>query len=120
MTLTFKLIRDIVNGNVHAEFQVRISNGSAVRVLTDGQTNKQTDGTDFIPSTADAGGNNIKLKFSITKKFFLLPIIKNFLQYRTSLHVQFDFQIVDHFSRHSWKHILKFPLNQTFHLTLWW
>ena len=32
------------------------SNGSAVRELTDGHTH--TDGTDFIPSIADAGGKN--------------------------------------------------------------
>ncbi len=28
-------------------------------LLTDGQMDRQTDGTDFIPSTADAGGKNI-------------------------------------------------------------
>ncbi len=42
-----------------------MSNGSAVRALTDGhtdkQTNRHTDGTDFIPSTADAGGNDAVL-----------------------------------------------------------
>ena len=36
------------------------SNGSAVRVLTDGHTDTQTDGTDSITSTADAGGNNFQ------------------------------------------------------------
>ena len=40
-TLTFKLIRDIVMVNVHAELQVHISNSSAVRALTDGQTDTQ-------------------------------------------------------------------------------
>ena len=36
--------------------------------LTDGQrdkqTNKQTDRTDFIPSTADAGGNNLHINLA--------------------------------------------------------
>ncbi len=34
-----------------------MSNGSAVRELNDRQTHRHTDGTDFRPSTADAGGN---------------------------------------------------------------
>ncbi len=33
-----------------------MSNGSAVRALNDRQTDAHTDGTDFTPSTADAGG----------------------------------------------------------------
>ena len=41
---------------VHLKFLVRMSNGSVVRVLTDTNTDTQTDGTDFITSTADAGG----------------------------------------------------------------
>ncbi len=39
--------------DVHAKFYVRSSKGSAVRALTD----THGDGTDFIPSIADAGGN---------------------------------------------------------------
>ncbi len=30
-----------------------------MRALTNRHTHRQTDGTDFIPSTADAGGNEI-------------------------------------------------------------
>ncbi len=45
---------DMVQVDMHVKFLVRVSNGSAVRVLTDGHT----DGTDSITSTADAGGNN--------------------------------------------------------------
>ncbi len=52
MTLTFELVRDIVKMNPCAKFWVHTLNCSAVRALT----NKQTDGTDFMPSTADAGG----------------------------------------------------------------
>ncbi len=58
MTLTFELIREMVEIHLSTKFWVRISNGSDVRVLTDTQTHTQTDGTDFIPSTADAGGKN--------------------------------------------------------------
>ena len=43
--------------HVCTKFWVRTSNGSAVRALTEGETHIQTDGTDFKPSTADAGGN---------------------------------------------------------------
>ena len=59
MTLTFKLIRDMVKVHVCTKFWVRTSIGSVVRALTDGQTDKLTDGIDFIPSTADAGGNDL-------------------------------------------------------------
>ncbi len=47
--LTFELIRDIIRVNPHIKFYISMSNGSATRELTDG--------TDFIPSTVDAGGN---------------------------------------------------------------
>ncbi len=60
MTLTFELIQDIIKVNACTKFWVCMSNGSAVRELTDAHTHthtdRQTDGTDFIPSTADAGG----------------------------------------------------------------
>ncbi len=42
MTLTFELIRDIVTVNPSTKFRVRMSNGSAVRALTDGQTDGLT------------------------------------------------------------------------------
>ena len=62
MTLTFELVRDIIIGNVPAKFQVRSSSGLTLRALTDrqthGHTDTHTDETDFIPSTADAGGKN--------------------------------------------------------------
>ncbi len=84
MTLTFELIRDIVKVNTSTKFRVCMSNGSAVRALTnrhthtrtDGRTDTQTDGTDFIPSTAYAGGNNVRLnehdKLCIGMKLILL------------------------------------------------
>ncbi len=56
MTLTFELIQDIVKVNPSTKFWVRIFNGSAGRALTNEHTHTQTHGTDFIPSTADAGG----------------------------------------------------------------
>ncbi len=61
MTLAFELIRDIVKVNACPKFWVRMSNSSAARQLTDAHT--QTDGTDFIPSTTDAGG-----KYRLTLK----------------------------------------------------
>ena len=60
MTLAFEPIRDIVNLNPYTKFWVNTSHGSVGRALTDTQTDTQTDGTDFIPSTADAGGKNKK------------------------------------------------------------
>ena len=53
MTLTIKLIQDIIKSNPHTKLWVGLSHGSAMRALADGQTDWQTDGTDFIPSTAD-------------------------------------------------------------------
>ncbi len=44
MTLTFELIRDIVKVNPSTKFRVRTLNGFAGRVLTDGQTDRWTDG----------------------------------------------------------------------------
>ncbi len=57
MTLTLKLIRDFVKVNLSTKFGIRKSNGSVVSVLTNWGTHTQTNGTDFIPSTADAEGN---------------------------------------------------------------
>ena len=62
MTLTFELIWDIIKVNPSTKFWVRTSNGSVVRVLnyrqTDTHTRTHSDGTDFMPSTADMGGKN--------------------------------------------------------------
>ncbi len=55
MTLTFKLIRDIIKANASNKFWVPTSNGSVVRALTDRHTHR--DGTNSIPTTADTGGN---------------------------------------------------------------
>ncbi len=43
MTLNIKLVRDIVEIHPSTNFRVRMSNGSAVRVLTDRRTDRQTD-----------------------------------------------------------------------------
>ncbi len=43
--------------NVYATFQDHRSNGSAGRVHTDRRTDRQTDGTQNITSSANAGGN---------------------------------------------------------------
>ena len=59
MTLTFKPIRDFIMVKIPTKFWICMSNRSAVRVLTDRRTDRSTDGTDLIPSTADAGGNII-------------------------------------------------------------
>ncbi len=61
MTLTFELGWDLTKVYFHTKFRDPRSNGLAVRALTNWQTHTHThtqkDGTDFIPSTADAGGN---------------------------------------------------------------
>ncbi len=54
MTLTIELDLDIVQVDLHVKFLVRTSNCSVVRVLTD----RQTDGSNSMTSTADAGGKN--------------------------------------------------------------
>ncbi len=59
ITLAIQLVRDVIKVNPDTKFLVPTSSGSAVRVLADGQTEWHTDGTDFIPSTADAGGNKV-------------------------------------------------------------
>ena len=48
----------MVQADLHVKFLVRTSNGSVVRVLTDGQTHGQTHRTDSITPTADAAGKN--------------------------------------------------------------
>ncbi len=55
MTLPFKLIRNIVKVKPHTKFCVPMSNASAVRAFTNGQTHR-TERTNFIPSAAYAGG----------------------------------------------------------------
>ncbi len=42
MTLTFELIRDIIKVNASTKFRVCMSNGSAMRALTDRQTHTHT------------------------------------------------------------------------------
>ncbi len=59
LTLTFELVRDIVVLNVCTKFQVRSSNRSACWVQTD--THTQTDATENITSSANAGGKNLIL-----------------------------------------------------------
>ena len=54
LTLTFELGLDLIKVNPHTKFRDPRSNGSAVRALTNRHTDSQTDGTDFIPSTAEA------------------------------------------------------------------
>ncbi len=62
MTFIIELDLDIINTHLPAEIQVSMLNGLAPRVLNDRQTDTRThghtDGTDFIPSTAYAGGKN--------------------------------------------------------------
>ncbi len=62
MTLTLELIRDIAKVDLSTKFWVRTSHDSPVRALTNRQTHRRTDAqthrTDFIPSTADAGGKH--------------------------------------------------------------
>ncbi len=61
MTLTIELDLDMVQVDLHVKFLVRTSNGSVVRVLTDGHTHtdRQSDGTDSITATTDAGGKYV-------------------------------------------------------------
>ena len=56
-----------IRPSVCLSISVCTSNGSVVRELNDGHTHTHTDGTDFIPSTADAGGKNV-----LEKKFVFL------------------------------------------------
>ena len=53
MTLAIELVQDIINVNPCAKYLDDMSNGSAVRV----PTHRHTDGTVYIISTADVGGN---------------------------------------------------------------
>ncbi len=58
--MTFELVQDIIKVNPCTKFHDRTPNSSAVRVLTDRQTDAHThtytDRTVFITSTADTGG----------------------------------------------------------------
>ena len=69
MTLIMVLGPDIIKVHPHTKFRLRMSNGSALRALTDAQTDRQTDGTNSIMSTDDAGGNENTwaLAFPISK-----------------------------------------------------
>ena len=85
-TLTYNPSLAKVKVNSHTKNQGHRSNGSAVRVLTHRQSERQMerwkDGSDSITSTADAGGKNINFKFSkFTAKFTglisFIPITDN-------------------------------------------
>ena len=64
MTLTIELDLDIIEIHSCAKSRVCMSNGSGVRELNDRHTHthRWTDGTDFIPSTADVGGKKAWLR----------------------------------------------------------
>ncbi len=63
MTLTFKLVWDMMEIDVRANLHVRRSNGLASRAQTDGHT--QTHGTENITSSANVGGKKTsRLQFS--------------------------------------------------------
>ena len=55
MTLATKLVRDINNHNPHTEFWLPTS---TVQPLERSLTDRHTERTNFIPSTADMGGND--------------------------------------------------------------
>ena len=57
VTLTF-LLGDIVEIHISTKFGVHMSNGSAMRTLTDRQTERRSDGAENVTSTADPGGND--------------------------------------------------------------
>ena len=72
--------KSIVKVNLTTKFLVRTSNNSAVRGFAD----THTDGTDFIPSTSDARGNNIMDIFLPFGRVFLATIggkIKQLINY---------------------------------------
>ena len=58
MTFIIELIQDMIKVNPCTKFCDHTTHGSAVRALTDRQTDTHTDGTVFITSTADAEGKN--------------------------------------------------------------
>ncbi len=65
LTLTIKLIWEVIKVNPYTKFCDCMLIGSAVRVFTNWhththtQTDRQTDRSVFITSTADAGGKNV-------------------------------------------------------------
>ncbi len=59
MTLTIKLVQGNIKINPCIKYRDHMSNGSAVRVLTDRQTHRHTDRSVSITSTADAGGKDM-------------------------------------------------------------
>ncbi len=56
-TLTIEIVQAIIKVNHCTKFRDPMSNGSAMRGLTEGQTHLQTRGTVFITSTTYTGGN---------------------------------------------------------------
>ncbi len=90
MTLTFELIRYSIKVKIPTKFRILMSNRSDVRVLTDRHTDRRTDGNDFIPSTADAGGKN-KLQMKTSQWIFLnlTYILNNILHVFMSIEIIF-------------------------------
>ena len=86
LTLTIKLVWDIIKVNPSTKFHDPTPNGSAMRALTDRLWD--TDGSVFITSTADAGGNDIVfflieppviLDLFRGGKIFILPTVHSHL-----------------------------------------
>ena len=69
MTLTIKRGRDFIKVNPHTNFWVCTPNSSAMKVLTNWQTERRKHGTYSITSTTDAGGKYVL----ILQKGILLP-----------------------------------------------
>ncbi len=65
-----------VKVNLHTKFQGRRSNGSAVRALTDGQTDGRTDATKYIISLASRSIIN-KQKYSLINPIHFGPVSGN-------------------------------------------
>ena len=61
LTLTIELVQEVLKVNPCTKFWDHMLNGLAARVLTHWHTHTTTDGSVFITSTADAGGNKLWL-----------------------------------------------------------
>ncbi len=81
LTLAIKLIQGIDQLHPDTKFCVRTSSRSAVRALTDGHTHTQTDLTDSITLTSDAGGKNQHL-YQMNYKFTVEAILQESLLMR--------------------------------------
>ena len=87
MTLTIKLLREVIKGNPSTKCGDHMSNGSAVRVLKGRQTHthSHTDGSVSITSTTDAGGKNHKREVG-----------SNILIYVYCTHIMYTVYIIHH------------------------